>query len=140
MPKTGYTVSKQIARTLLSLMLLVVVGLIYASWQWRRTVVTVDNQSGLTLQGVKVLLDNGDYYDAGRVSVGQSYLVRISPPRAAGLWVVFVGQPGNQAISSPGTYIDSLVNRPRLTIGKNGVMKWDSTGWLFTPPADNFIL
>lgn len=121
-------------------MLLVIVGLVYANWQWRRTVVTVENQSDLTLQGVKVLLDNGDCYDAGRVSVGQSYLVRISSPRAAGLWVVFAGQPNHQMVSSPPTYICSFINRPRLTIGKNGVMKWDSAGWLFTPPADNLIL
>lgn len=140
MPKINRKAVKRTAVILLTALLFVVIGIGYVNWQWKRTVVTIDNKSGRTMKSLKIFLNDGDCYDIDQISSGRSYLTRISPRFKAGLWVTFASEQDRQTITSPQIYICSLENRPRLTIGKNGAMKWDHTGWLFTPPADNFDL
>ncbi len=139
MPKINRKTVKRLAVVVSSVFLLLLLGLGYALWQRGRTIVTVENNSGKAMNDVKIALDNGDHYALGHLFPKQSCSERLFPTSDAAVRITFVSETGIARKISPEVYIESGYH-VKLTIGKNGAMKWDHTGWLFTPPADNFNL
>ena len=108
----------------MSVVLLLLIGLGYASWQWGRTIITIKNDSDRAVSTVEIALDNGDRYALGHLLPGQSCSERIYPPGEAGVQINFVSERGTARKTSPGMYVEASGGyRVTYTIGKDGLVR-----------------
>lgn len=126
---------KSVKRTIigfLSLLFLLLLGVSYVNWQWNRVIVTVVNESGQDVDAVEIKLDNGGRYALGQLRAGASYSVRVFPHGEAAMRVEYFNEMSDTTRSSSDVYIESSGGyRPRLTIGKNGVVRCSYAKFLF---------
>jgi hypothetical protein len=122
--KTTGKIVKRLAGAILSVFLLLLIGLGYASWQWGRTTVTIKNDSDRAVSNVEIALDNGEPYALGQLLPGQSCSERIYPPGEAAVQINFVSERGTARKTSPKMYVEASGGyRAKYTIGKDSLVK-----------------
>ena len=116
--------------------MLLFVGLVYADWQWRRTVATVINESTQTVDNVELHKSSGGLYALGKLEPGESKSVRINSEGKAVLHASFWS--GDQIVeqNTNGIYLaNSGGYRPKLTIGNGSAMRWSYGRNFLWPPS-----
>lgn len=127
---------RRLARLVLfSLLTVLVLGLLggaYADWQWHRTVLTVVNQGGGPVDAVEVSLGRGPgRYALGRLQDGETKSVQVFPGGEDDMTLRLLDSKRRQ-VKWHGGYIEGTGGyRPRLMIGKNEAVRGE-TG-LYSP-------
>ncbi len=115
----------------MSLLLLVVLGLVYASWQWNRTVASKSSQ---TVDNVEIRLDSGGPFAVGRLEPGQSKAMRIFPRGEGALQASYIDAAKTKKGVARDIYVEASSGyRPTLTIGKSGTAQWGYEGNFLWP-------
>ncbi len=116
---------------LLTVLVLGLLGVVYANWHWPRRILTVVNESGKPVDDVEVLLGSGpEHYGLGRLRAHEAKSVQVFPGDEDFMTLRFLS--GKRVVVWGGQYEEGSIGyRPRVIIGKNAAVRGE-TG-LYSP-------